>query len=96
MTTTNTNTPPIATPAPTGAVHLNEWQPDDDEQRFAHRWFHCAEHTTPGGLRIKTQGIQYADGSIDELAISISDNEGNLVLVDADDVKHLVEQLAAG
>ena len=94
MTTTNTDTPEIATPAPNGAVYLGEWQPDDDEQRFAHRWFHCGEHSTPGGLRIKTQGVQYADGSIDELAIAISDDEGNTVLVDADDVNHVAEQMA--
>lgn len=93
VTTTNTNTPPIATPPPTGAVYLTEWHPDEDRQRFAHRWFHCAVHTTPGGLRVKAQGIQYADGSTEELAVAISDSEGNTVLVDADGVKHLAEQI---
>lgn len=91
MTTTNTNTPPIATPPPTGAVYLTEWHPDEDRQRFAHRWFHCAERTTPGGLRIKAQGLQYADGTTNELGVAITDAQGNTVIIGGEDVAHLVD-----
>ncbi len=86
-----TTSAPLNIPTPSGAVHLGDWELSDDE-RIAHRWFHCGERTTPGGLRIKVHGMQNFDGGVDGLSIAISDDRGDVTL-DPEDVEHLVAYL---
>jgi hypothetical protein len=78
---------------PTGAEHLGVWELSDDD-RIVHRHFHAAEHSTPGGLRVKVHGLQYVDGGLDGLSIAISDERGD-VMVDSGDVEVLAAALRA-
>lgn len=88
-----TATAPLNIPSPASAAYLGNWELSDNE-RIAQRWFRCGERRTPGGLRVKVHGIQYVDGGVDELSIALSDKDGDVVL-DADDVEHLAEELRA-
>lgn len=82
---------PLPVTAPPGAAHVGDWALSDDD-RIAHRWFHLGEHTTAGGLRTKVHGMQYADGSVEGLSISISDETGD-VSFDATDIVDLIAHL---
>jgi hypothetical protein len=89
-----TSTPaPLTILPPSGAEHIGDWELSNDD-RIAHRHFHCAEHTTPGGLRVKVHGMQYVDGGLDGLSIALSDEHGD-VMVDGSDVEALAASLRA-
>jgi hypothetical protein len=83
MTTSTPASTDPAIPTPPGAAYLGGWELSDDEP-IARRWFHCGEHTTPGGLRVKVHGLQFVDGSLDGLGIAISDDQGDVSLSGAD------------
>jgi hypothetical protein len=91
MTTSTPAPVPLTILPPSGAKHLGDWELSDDD-RIAHRHFHCAEHTTPGGLRVKVHGLQYVDGGVAGVSVAISDEHGD-VMVDSGDVEALAAAL---
>lgn len=90
--TTTPHAPLTILPTP-GAEHVGEWELSEDD-RIAHRHFHCGERTTPGGLLVLMHGLQYADGGLDGLGIALSDEHGD-VIVDGVDVEALADNLSA-
>lgn len=93
MTTSTPAPAPLTILPPFSAEHLGDWELSDDD-RIAHRHFHCGERATPGGLRVKVHGFQYIDGGFDGLSIAVSDSQES-VMVDAADVEHLASALRA-